>query len=209
MILGDFALYVSLQHAAEIRPGAMCANLHFGNGPLCYLRNFRHRKPLHIEQGQHQSIVGSQPRQQFGCQIARDEFGLDIPRRRSELRRKFLRFAFFNVSKTLFGTTTRAAQMIVATVNSYLGQPGFKRGRVGAVITAKRKVRFSKTILDYLFNLFALRKKPAGHAGNLTAMTLEQLFECSFVTGCGCADQDIICRLRWIHFYDRVMTSSV
>src|SRR5256885_10675314 len=68
------------------------------------------------------------------------------------------------------------------------------------MITAKRKVRFSKTILDYFFNLFALRKKPAGHAGNLTAMTLEQLFECSFVTGCGCADQDIICRLRWIHF---------
>src|SRR2546430_17645470 len=68
------------------------------------------------------------------------------------------------------------------------------------MITAKRKVRFSKTILDYFFNLFALRKKPARHAGNLTATTLEQLFECSFVTGCGCADQVIICRLLWILF---------
>lgn len=67
---------------------------------------------------------------------------------------------------------------------------------MGAVITAERKVRLSKTILDDLFNLFALRKKPAGHARNLTAMALEQLLECSFVPSGGRPNQDIICRLR-------------
>ena len=86
--------------------------------------------------------------------------------------------------------------MIVATVNRDLGQPRLERSRVGAVITAKRKVRFGKTILDDLFNLFALRKKPAGHARNLTTMALEQLLECAFVPGGGLPDQDIICRLR-------------
>ena len=71
---------------------------------------------------------------------------------------------------------------------------------MGAVITAERKVGFGKTILDDLFNLFTLSKKPAGHARNLTAVALEQLFERSFITGGGGADQDIICRLRWLHF---------
>jgi hypothetical protein len=66
---------------------------------------------------------------------------------------------------------------------------------VGAVISAKRKVGFSKTVLDDLFNLFALRKKPPGDAGHLAAVTLEQLFKRRFVSGAGSSDQGVICPL--------------
>ena len=61
------------------------------------------------------------------------------------------------------------------------------------VICVQRKVSFGKTVLNDLFDLFALRKETAPDARNLAAVTLEQLLEGAFVARRGGGDQHIIC----------------
>ena len=69
-----------------------------------------------------------------------------------------------------------------------------------AVITAQRKVNLGEAVLNYFFNLFALRKEASGDARRLTAMALEQLFEGRFITRAGRGHQSVICRFfQWMH----------
>ena len=62
------------------------------------------------------------------------------------------------------------------------------------VISVQCKVSFRKTVLNDLFDLFALRKEAAPNARNLAPMTFEQLLEGAFVARSGSGDQHIICR---------------
>ena len=71
---------------------------------------------------------------------------------------------------------------------------------MSAVITAQRQVNLGEALLNNLFDLFALRKEATGDAGYLTAVTLEQLFESSFITSAGRSNQHVVCRFfRWMH----------
>ena len=71
---------------------------------------------------------------------------------------------------------------------------------MGAVITAQRQINLGKAVLNYFFNLFALRKETPGDARCLTAMAFEQLFEGCFIARAGRSNQRVICRFyRWMH----------
>jgi hypothetical protein len=68
------------------------------------------------------------------------------------------------------------------------------------VISAESEVRLGETVLNDLFDLFALREKAAPDASYLTAVTLEQLLESHFVACSGSGDQRVICPLcEWKH----------
>jgi hypothetical protein len=108
---------------------------------------------------------------------------------------QFVRFIVVEVINRMFRSTARPSQLIVTGIDRNLGQPRPERRFMRAVISVERQVRFGKAVLNDLFNLFALRKKPAGDAGYLATMTLEQLFEGGFVSGCDCRDQCVICPL--------------
>src|SRR5436190_196133 len=195
-----FHLQIALQHPAEIRPGPMRTHLHFGYRPIGDFSYFRHRKTFNVEQGQHQPIVRTQPGQQLRRQITRNELRLHVPGWGAHLRGKLLCLALFDIAKTLLRTAARAPEMIVATIDRDLRQPGLERSLMGPVVTAQRKVRFREAVLDDFLDLFALPKEATRDARNLTTMTFEQLLERSFVTGCSCGNQNIICRFRRFHF---------
>ena len=62
------------------------------------------------------------------------------------------------------------------------------------VICIERKVRLGKTVLNYLFDLLALREEPARDARDLATMPFEQLLEGRFVTGSSGGNQHVVCR---------------
>jgi hypothetical protein len=62
------------------------------------------------------------------------------------------------------------------------------------VVSVERKIRFGKAVLNYLFDLLALRKEPARYSRDLATMPFEQLLEGSFVTGGGGGNQHVVCR---------------
>ena len=49
------------------------------------------------------------------------------------------------------------------------------------VISVERKIRFGKTVLNYLFDLLPLRKEPARDSRDLATMPFEQLLKGRFV----------------------------
>ena len=109
------------------------------------------------------------------------------------------------LAQRLFRPAAEPAQLVVTRVNYYLREPCFEGGSVGSVISAQRKIHFGKTVLNDLFDLFALRKEATGDARYLTAVTFEQLLEGCLVTGAGRGDQRVICRFfKWVHNVERV-----
>ena len=60
------------------------------------------------------------------------------------------------------------------------------------MIGVQREVKFREGVLNYLFDLFALRKEAAGDAPNLATMTIEERFERGFVTGAGRRHERVI-----------------
>ena len=102
-------------------------------------------------------------------------------------------FMIVKIFNVMLRTTTRAPQLIVAGIDRNLSQPGSERCLVRAVIGVERKVGLGKAVLDDLFYLLALRKKAAGDAGHLTAVTFEQLLKRLFLASTGSSDQRVIC----------------
>ena len=83
--------------------------------------------------------------------------------------------------------------MIVTTINGYLCQPGLERRCVCPVICIERKVRFGEAVLNYFFDLLALREEPARDSRDLATMPFEQLLEGGFVTGDSSRNQHVVC----------------
>src|SRR5882724_2783560 len=109
-------------------------------------------------------------------------------------------FALFQFTERLFRTATAAAQLVITRVDYDLGEPCLEGGRVRAVITAQCQINLGEALLNYFFNLFAVRKEASGDARCLTAMSLGQLFKGCFITRAGCSNQRVICRFfEWMH----------
>src|SRR5205807_2221836 len=81
---------------------------------------------------------------------------------------------------------------IVTAVDRNLRQPCLERSRVRSVISVQREIGFSESVLDDLFDLFALQEEATADSPHLPPMAFEQLFERAFVPGHSRADQSII-----------------
>lgn len=103
-------------------------------------------------------------------------------------------FVVLDVAERLFRPATNAAQLVVTHIDSDLRQPGPEGRGVRAVISVEREVELGEAILNDLFDLFALRKKPAGYSRHLSAMALKQVFKGLLIAGSRGGDQRVIGR---------------
>ena len=69
---------------------------------LVILRDFSHRKPLDIEQGQDETVFGAQTRQQLQSQIAGNQRAFNVAASGAKLGGKIMRLGFSEVAQRLF-----------------------------------------------------------------------------------------------------------
>lgn len=139
----------------------MRTHFNLGDRPAGQVRYLGDRKLFEFEQREYQTVVGTEPRQQFICEVARDGRAFDIAAcaQVAQTLIQVGRFFFRQIAETALASTLHAPQFVVTSPHRDPGEPRNERLFIPALIITQSEISLDKTLLDDLFDLLAARKK--------------------------------------------------